>query len=152
MPAYVWKPNFSPSVDPQIAGEFIEKIAKENDGGVTAAALLKASKPKKSPLHSVFEWDDGVAANKFREGQAREILRAIVLVNDAGEESTVRAFIHVKSQEAYLPTLVVMSDQALRAEALQRAWAELESWRKRYSDLKEFGLVFDAISNAKKAG
>ncbi len=37
--------------------------------------MVKSAKDPKNPLHKYFEWDPSKAARKYREYQAREILR-----------------------------------------------------------------------------
>ena len=43
-----------------------------------------------------------------------------------------------------------MQQQKTRQLVLQRAWTELQSWRKRYGDLKEFSDLFEVIDDVQK--
>ena len=44
---------------------------------VTPELVLQKAKKKSSAMHDLFEWDDEVAAEKFRRTQALELLRSI---------------------------------------------------------------------------
>lgn len=146
---YKWKPRVSIPVDPQVAGEELSRLTEANGGVVQAADIVKAAKPKRSPLHPAFEWDDKEAAKAHRENQARHLLRSIVVVHEEGdeehEEVTVRAFVHSESEAGYLTIYRVMKDDTLRGEILARAWKELEDWRNRYEKLDSLARVFEAI-------
>jgi len=38
--------------------------------------VIEDARPEDSPMHSYFEWDDGIAGNKYRIQQARELIRS----------------------------------------------------------------------------
>lgn len=62
----------------------ISRLVKEGGGKITPAALVMAAKDERSPLHGYFEWDDAVASDKYREMQARTLLRSCsvhILIN-----------------------------------------------------------------------
>lgn len=126
---------------------------RERDGEVTAESLLTASKPKRAKLHGAFEWDDSVAAQSHRLAQARGVLNAlkIVYLDDKGKESTHRAYsVVTKHQEdgdseptkkVYYSTEAALADPVFRAEILQRAAREAQSYRTRYAELSELAGV-----------
>ena len=151
---FKWKPKAMIPIDPQKAGEEIIKLSEKNEGSVRPADVVKAARPKRSPLHPAFEWDDKEAAKKHREDQARHLLRSIVVVHEEAdeehEEVTVRAFIHSQSESAYLTIYKVMQDDQLRSEVLARAWKELEDWRRRYENLEALARVFEVIDDEAK--
>ncbi len=51
----------------------LKKLKK--DGQLTASGILKMAENKRSPLHSMFEWDDTKAAREYRLYQARRIIK-----------------------------------------------------------------------------
>jgi hypothetical protein len=83
-------------VDPQKAGEKIEEI-RERDGGIQTEAILAEAKKKRSPLHSAFEWDDTVASHQYRLIQARQLVKALVVCLEEGDEP---AYVHIKVDSA----------------------------------------------------
>jgi hypothetical protein len=149
---FKWKPKVSIPVDAQVAGDEIQRITKEKGGVLKASDVVEAAKPKRSPLHPAFEWDDTKAARSYREDQARHMIRSIVVVREDdegkkknGEDKVFRAFIHSESEDGYCTVHRTMSDEDLREEALARAWKELKDWRRRYSDFKDLAKVFEVI-------
>lgn len=54
----------------------VNRLAKLGGGRITPRALVDAARDPDSPLHSFFEWDDSEAAEKYREMQARTLLRS----------------------------------------------------------------------------
>lgn len=148
---YKWKPYVSIPVKAQVAGEEIDRIISDNDGSVTPKVVVREASKKRSPLHPVFEWNDRQAAISYREDQARYLLRSLVVVmeneEDESETIEVRAFVHLESEETYAPVVRVMAHAETRDEVLQRAWKELQEWRKKYDDLVELSKVIDTIDS-----
>jgi len=56
----------------------LEKIRLNHDGVLTPDDVVKDARRDSSPLHDQFEWDDTVAAGKYRIEQARELIRTVV--------------------------------------------------------------------------
>lgn len=48
-------------------------------GRVTPKTLLERARPKTSPIHKLFEWDDSVAAEKHRVEQARRLIASVTI-------------------------------------------------------------------------
>lgn len=138
----------------QAIGERLETI-RERDGGLTAQAVVDDAKPKKSPMHGAFEWNDTKAAEEYRREQARHLLSAITvkLVGKDEAETVTRAFVVVTPAEGgndiYTSTEVALADPDMRQQVLGRAWRELSSWQRKYQELKELAGVFGAIETAR---
>ena len=142
---YQWKiPGVIP-VDAQIAGQELERIYQKS-GALTAKEIVNESRPESAPLHGCFEWNDHVAAEKYREGQAQKIVRLIVSVDESRPEAKeVRAFVHVEN--AYNPISVVVNSEEQMMELLQSALSELMAFKKKYKALASLRPVFDAIDS-----
>lgn len=56
---------------------FLEQIRSEAGGTLTDARVVEVASSKDHPLHAYFEWDDGAAAQRFREEQARVLIRRV---------------------------------------------------------------------------
>lgn len=138
-------PNLFP-VDANIAGEELASIYNEK-GRCDPADVVERSRPADAPLHACFEWDDTVAAEKYREHQAGEIIRAIVTVSEEpnAPEATVetRAFVHV--EHTYHPISVVVQDEDKYATLMQSALNDMVSFKKRYSQLSKLQPVIQEI-------
>ena len=127
---FSWTDGARISIDPQAAGEEIERLKLES-----AEALLTAAKPRASPLHEAFDWDDETAAREHRLSTARLLLRSLRYeyrhVSNGPPPKPQRYFCVVKDnpkQERYVATTKIMNDEelfeqvALMAAALQYSW------------------------------
>lgn len=150
----VWKPGYhSKGVSAQTAYDVIHGLYEE--GKKEASDLVDASRPEDAPLHSLFEWNDSIAAEMYREEQARCIIRCVCTVPDEIENGSepVRAFFQIdKTTSDYEPTYVIMSDEEKRKRLLDLAKRELASFRAKYQALKELSRVFEAIDELNKDG
>lgn len=128
----------------------LRRIAKTNGGVLKPEAVLDAARPKASPLHSKFQWDDGLAAEGYRLWQARQLIRVCVEKIE-GVSSPFEVFVSLPSDRyngdggGYRVTTDVLSDEDMRAEMLADALGELEVFRMKYKRLKELQEVFTAI-------
>jgi hypothetical protein len=156
-PRYRWKQPGITDLDPQIAGEEIDRLIEENDGSITPEQLLESAKSRKSPLHSFFEWNDRRAAGKHRLTQAKWMLRSIITV-------TAKIAGRKKAQETriYHPVRVTKSDRmryihierakrepTLLWQVAERALRELEYWQRTYSQYQE---LFDLVQETEPTG
>lgn len=146
---YDWKTPGLYSVSADVAGAQIENLYHIK-GEVNAADVVQVASNADNPLHSCFEWIDDIAAQKYREQQARVLIGNLVtvVVTDSNEESQpVRAFIHIrdKAESGYKPITVVVSDRKDTKYMLERAKAELQSFTTKYGALSELASLFKAI-------
>lgn len=140
---YEWKSGWSYPVNPQVAGEMCEEL--EKNGQLTAKNLVNVNRPEDAPLHSLFEWDDEKAGEKYREIQARGIIRSIVVKKENVKEP-VRQFLNITREDnRYHSIDVLMSAQDTRIATLKMALAELVAFKRKYSNFSEFAGVFTAI-------
>lgn len=141
---YQWKiPGLIP-IDAQTAGEELHRIYQKN-GCLDAHDIVNESRSDDAPLHQCFEWDDEKAAEKYRENQAKDIVRSIIITQEKPnhEAIAVRAFVSV--QESYHPIEVVVNSAEQYSNLLKSALAELKAFEKKYAILSELNVVFDAI-------
>ena len=141
----------SRGMDPQLVGETLDDL-NERYGGVIPEVVVKAAKPKKSPLHRAFIWDDAEAAHKHRLRQAGHLIRAVVVESDT--LPTVRRFVNVllrdeqedTSGRYYMTLDAALADEKARKYVLETAKNELASFRRKYGNLKEVAAVINAIN------
>lgn len=133
-------------------GATIERL-RSRKGKFEARDIVRAARPKSSPIHALFEWNNARAGERWRENQARDYVRHLVVVFDHdGEEATMPVAVSFGSGTGYVSTESAMSSTALRALLLKQALAEAESWRDRYRHLVELAEVFAAIDRARIGG
>lgn len=154
---YRWKPNV-PSLwtklDAQLIGSEIERLEAEHQHKLTPEEIVRAAKTERSPLHTIFEWDNQRAADRYRIEQARHLVSLIdvIITKPDQTEGAVRAFVSVSGDDGrgYVSTVHALSDPQLRQQVIARAWTELEAWRQRHAELIEFGRIFSAIDEARR--
>ena len=144
MTVYKWKTGARLRVSAQTAGEECARL--ERMGRLTPPELVDASRPEDAPLHSAFEWNDAIAAERYRETQAGYIIRSIEVV-PVGMSEPVRAFVSVTAEDAprYIETVKAMAAADTRETVLERARAELRAFERKYAGFEELAAVMDAI-------
>ena len=131
-------------VDAQISGEVCDALSEK--GLLTAANLVDVSRPEDAPLHSVFEWVDSVAAEKWREQQARMLIASIRIVVEGKEEEPIKAFFNLEVKEPEYKSLTAILENEDDTERMLRvALRELSAFRRKYGRLKALANVFNAI-------
>ena len=133
----------------EVAGPVLMAL-KESEKGLNPDTLLEASRPEDAPLHNEFEWDDTVAAEKFRKEQARYIIRHLVVIHKDtnGAEQIVkdRAFVFTgKKKTGYVPLGEALSNETWRANLLKAAYKDMEFFTAKYHRLNELSDVIDAM-------
>ena len=149
---YSWK--VSHGVPAQVAGEVMEKI-EQRDGKLTKEAFLEESRPTDSPTHGCFEWDDGVAAEKYRLEQARHTINDIqVKIIKEDTEVDAPAFAKVtigaKTKADYVNIKTVMQTDDYRKSVIQNALEEFKAIERKYNAYVELEKVFIAIHETEK--
>lgn len=149
--------SYSPD-DVATIAPILEHIAAAK-GGISAQDVVTVARPKDSPLHRYFIWDNEVAAELYREEQARMMLRSIeirVEVKNGGEtsEQYVRAFHAIKLSESdpeasfdgdghverrYIPLAVVQDTPRYLAQIIEQAEKQLKTWAERYRTYQSLG-------------
>jgi hypothetical protein len=147
--AYSWKPRVQFPVDPQVAGEELDRIRGHNSGELSPEAVVQAAKEKKSPLHSVFEWDDKKAGHEFRLQQACVLIRSVVVTItpvEGGEKSEpMQVSVKREPRGGGTATAQIIPQEELHRRKVDRGWSALEEWRSEYGSLPEFVGVNAAL-------
>lgn len=116
-------------------------------GGITPHSVLEAATPEDSVLHPVFTWDNALAGPKWREEEARHLIKNIVIVRDGrktpafynvpirivrqdtGAPATVR--------RVYRPVEDVVRSASDLASAIAHLSAKVEAARQSLEDLRD---------------
>lgn len=143
MSAYKWKTGAHILVSAEKAGEMCEKLAAENR--LTAENLLDANRAPDAPLHQAFEWDNEIAAEEYRKGQARHIIACLCVVTENKKEE-IRAFFNLERKEPTYTSIRVIQENPDDMERLFRvATSELAAFQRKYASVRRLQTVFDAI-------
>lgn len=153
VPRYTWRENVPVHADAQPIGEALMDLAQTNgvDGmtGLTPEDVVDAARDPRSPLHTLFEWDNEHAANLWRRTKARLIIASIRVQYEA-EETHQIAFVNVRvsGERYYVPTSIAARNADLRSQMLQDARSGLQGWQRRYRDLAGQGRAMDLVQEA----
>lgn len=141
-----------------IAAE-LSRIAAGNGGVLRPSDVVTAARPKSSPLHGRFTWDDSEAAEQYRLLQARQIIRVTVhmLPPEFEQVEPCRVWVSLmndrtKEDGGYRSLVNVLSDKELRGQLLSEALAEMESFTAKYRQLSELSEVFAAMRKVRGKG
>lgn len=114
---------------------------RDEHGSLTPALVVDVARAPEHPLHSRFEWDDSVAAEKWRLEQAGQLLR-VTYKPIAGKPHDLRAFSAVKGEESptseYVPTEDVLSNPFTRELLLRQMKRDWQTFKRRYDHMAEF--------------
>lgn len=132
--------------------EILEGIYEEH-GELTPGLILDLARDPHHPLHAKFEWDDSIAAEKFRKSQARAIIREVKVryVDPADETHTIKARVYhavrTTTGTAYRSTDDVMADPFTRRLLRQQMHRDWQSMMARYKDMDELWLMIREAVN-----
>lgn len=112
---------------------------------LTPRDVVDVARDPQHPLHSRFEWDDSVAGPKWREQQARELIRSVRIqyIDRAGRPSDVRAFHAVRGPDgrsSYRPAEEIVENEVVTAVLLaemEREWRQLRARWERFDEFRE---------------
>jgi hypothetical protein len=119
-------------IDAQEAGEELERI-KQRDGTITAPAVVDEARPDDAVLHPAFNWNDPDAAEKYREIQARQLIKRVrVICPDPTQEPVVRATVALPS----VPIEPAMQEHDPLAFELSKTVGSLVETKRQLTELK----------------
>ena len=124
-----------------------QKVGEEIGESPTPESVLEKARDENTELHKCFEWDDSVAAEKYRLNQARNIIRLLVIKGTEETEHPVRVFQISSEPQVYRPITHFVQDLDEHAKLVQRVKGELLAITNRYTQLAELEEVRQAIAN-----
>lgn len=139
------------------AAKVLDEIVAEK-GHVKPSYVIDAARPAHSPIHSLFTWDNTKAAEKWREEEARSLIRSIRVVRDdvsIRSQPVIRRYMSVTAVDgeaafegdAYLSADQIANDDDYREQTLHVALQDLQAWQTKYDGLKEFFGVYSEIAS-----
>ncbi len=127
------------------------EAAQDDTGRITPASVVDAARAEDHPFHSYFEWRDEVAGEKYREMQARTLIRSVKVLMEV-EQVQIQAPFYLRDPEAepkeqgYVPTFKVKSEEEVKQDAME---AEVSRAR---SSLKRASSIASALEVEEDAG
>lgn len=145
---YSWKIDKYP-VSAKSAAEEFERIY-DKFGELTPKNIVDESRSDTAVLHGCFEWNDAVAAEKYRQTQAGEMVRLLVSVEKTAENEPVVVRAIVKTTERYEPLTVAIRSEEKYAVLLQDALNDIKWFKRKHATLSELKGVFSAMDEFEK--
>lgn len=121
-------------------------------GVLTTKDIVDESRDESAALHKCFEWNNEIAAEKYRQKQAGDMIRCLVSVvkhDDSDVPIAVRAI--VKTNEKYEPITVTMRSEEKTAVLLMDALNDIDRFKKKYAELSDLSAVFNAMDEFEKS-
>lgn len=112
---------------------------------VTPNMILDKAKDPGTELHKCFEWDNTVAAEKWRLHQARNITVQLVILQKEPEKPPIRIFSKSETTSAYKETVKIVQNNDEYKKLLSMAYAELKEFKRKYASLKELDYILSLI-------
>lgn len=121
---------------------------REREGLLTPQVVLDTARDPNHPLHNRFEWDDSVAAERYRLEQAHKLIVKVkirIISDDPAADITIRAFQAVlnpatRSGFAYDPSEEVAQDplkRSMQLRQMERDWRTLKARWEQFSEFVE---------------
>lgn len=157
-------------VDANVVGQELERIEAE-EGYVSKENFLDASRPEEAPTHEIFEWNDAVAAEKYRLHQSGEVIRVLrVTVEETEPEEVKLTCVQADENKAVLNARAyvnternnnhdkgkfsniqsALEDKDKRRIVLENALYEYKRMKEKYDYLEELSIIGKAIEQAEE--
>ena len=143
----VWYPGMERlhKGDPQKCAEEIMSISDNPK----AEEVYEKAKGEDTELHKCLEWNDTVAADKYRIHQCRVIMDHLIIkrldqTEDVPQEK-IRFFYHDTHTGGYIPTVRIIREEDKYQMLLQQAMSELRAFKAKYACLTELKEILALI-------
>ena len=145
--AYVstWKSGLGGlfKADAQLVANEIMSIGDD----ATPKQIVDKARDSNTELHKCFEWNDSIAAEKYRIEQARLVIRCLVIKREDGQEDKPerRVFYKTDYNEGYKPLEFIVRNESEYDKLLKQALAELHAFKVKYHALSELEEILALI-------
>lgn len=146
-----WRPDAQDIYKNADAQKVAEEIYALGDKP-TVHEILEMARNENTEIHKLIEWDDKIAAEKYRIVRIRHIVRDIQITHICtGKkkkekiEVPLRMYHNLKGEAGYRPVPKIIQDEDLHKKLLMTARAELDAFRRKYSILSELKPLLEEI-------
>jgi hypothetical protein len=157
------------AVQADVAYAEMERL--RTDGPLTASRLFEASAPKTAALHDEFEWNGKAAIRELGILRARNLMRAVVMVQEETPTEPPRhVYIHAPNASGnrgaegeYIPLTVIVTEPDAYARAFSELTRKFDAAETALRELKQaasgladdkaaaISVALEAFSTARKA-
>ena len=141
-----WKLDGIFKADAQLVAQEITDIGDD----FTCQQIVDKARDSTTELHKCFEWNDSIAAEKYRLKQAQQVVTHLVIVksgeNQKPEKTNIRMIVNNGTgTNTYTPLRHVVRKQDEYERLLEKARMELSAFKKKYSSLSELEEILALI-------
>lgn len=112
---------------------------------VTPKQIVDFGRNPDTELHKCFEWNDSIAAEQYRIQQARHVVCNLVIVEETQKTEPQKLRLLQRADEGYKPAELIVQNKSEYERLLERARAELSSFKQRYHMLVELEEILALI-------
>lgn len=151
MKKYQWNiKSFAKNIDPAVAVEELNRIELQY-GALTAETILDASKKRGTIFHSLFNWNDGEAANLYRLQQARTIINNVQIITISnGEERYIPVYEIITVEDGRIYRSIDSMNQNDIEQVKVATVRQLNALRMKLETYKQFQVASSKIDEAVK--
>ena len=130
----------------------LTKLGERLNRPLSAGDILDDARPARSPTHRLFDWDADIAAQRWREHQARTLancLRVVVRIEGRDEPEVIHALAAIQMghgidrNSGYVNVINAAPEE--RQALLRQLLSELRSLRRRYAALEAVVIELDGL-------
>ena len=115
---------------------------KDERGRLTPDRVVDAARDEQNPLHGEFEWDDSIAAQRWRTYQARLLIGAVPLViTETDERRLTPHFVRdpaaAADEQGYIAVTSLMDDPEAAAKAVKYEFVRALAAMKRAEEISD---------------
>lgn len=142
----VWKEGMGSFYNGVKAEDIVYELNKISTESITPEQVLNAARDKKSIMHQFFEWNDTVAAEKYRKMQAQQLILKIAYVKDEKDTQQKRYYHNISySTGEYHPVEYVFQHEDAYSMLKKRAIDYLRNAEKKFAEIEELQSVWHLI-------
>ena len=108
-------------------------------GHLTPDLVVQAAQYEQSPIHSIFEGDDGKAAQQHRLWQARRLIRSVQIERPDGKPMPKYLSVKIEGDRQYEEASIEVLDRDKWAVVLEETASALEDLEGRIETLVQLG-------------
>ena len=133
--------------DPQKVCNEIREIGDE----FTPEDIVAAAADEGKELHKCFEWDDTIAAERWRKYQARQICCNLIIKEERDDgikkkEHVPLRFVYNNDGKSYKTVQTIFRNEDEYKKLLVSCQGELNAIKKKFSMLHEFDAIWELIN------
>lgn len=154
----MWTPDWEKFANGADAQKVANEIFAISDKP-TKEQIVDMARDPKTESNKLFEWNDTIAAERYRKEQAGWALRHLKVEFIKDDEDLENALIPSApvrlfygdpiKNEGFVAITTVLKDNDMYQSLLEKAKSEIKSFRVKYSVLKELKPLFDVIDEIK---